>query len=510
MICEEFDDEEKLLLCDGCNSSCHTFCAGLDGVPAGQWFCFSCEENARVLEPYREPARQRTGAQQRRQGSRPGAPSAWAQVWQSVWNRINLDLDFPFDDEEPQERRTEAQRREFNEWQRRFRVAARQGGATRFRDTAGPLLDHRVPREGPVQPQPESQDELRAWNAFEKAKEIHEDSSSNRRKRKSATSSPAEPAPPAERRLKRPRTRRDRTDPILEPAGESSVMRVNTTATSASSPGADVDTGIVPSFLRSLLHEVETSPTASEHHIPPSDSHHPSAVLSPRVSSPGASPAVSNHPTPGIMTPPPQPLSPPNLTSTISPIYPRAPEFPPYSPANDSNKDVPDNDHQHHHHHDNDTPSRSRSHERKPRRRQSPDSSPLIPRSKSLSPNRLSHSHSHSCSYSHSHSHSHGHASPVAASASATASASASAVSPANLSYSTKSEIQRMVTSALKPFYRQEELSKEQYTDINRDVSRLLYDRIGDAAALENGRERKKWQDLAAREVRGAVRALRG
>ena len=66
-----------------------------------------------------------------------------------------------------------------------------------------------------------------------------------------------------------------------------------------------------------------------------------------------------------------------------------------------------------------------------------------------------------------------------------------------------------MVTTALKPLYQREELSKEQYTDINRDVSRLLYERIGDAAALENQRERKRWQDLATTEVEDAVKALK-
>ena len=470
MVCEEFGDEERLLLCDGCNGSCHTFCAGLDAVPAGQWFCYTCEENARVLEPYREPARQRTSAQQRVHGFRPAAPSAWAQVWQSVWSRINLDLDFPFDDEEPQQRRTEAQRREFNEWQRRFRVAARQGGATRFRDTAGTLLDHRGTREEPSRPQPESQDELRAWNAFEKEKEIQEGSTTNRRKRKSATSSPSEPVPPPERRLKRPRTRRDRMETTAECAAEASVMRVQTNGISAISPRADSDTGVAPSFLRTLLHEVETSPTASEHQIPPSDNYFSSAVLSPRISSPGASPAASNHPTPGAMTPPARPSSPPNLTSTISPIYPRAPEFPPYSPTNDSIATTEPR-----------LEVRSRSHDRKPRPRQSPNSSPI--RSKSLSPVR----------------HESKSASPSAAGGNANGS----------LSYSAKSEIQRMVTMALKPLYQREELSKEQYTDINRDVSRLLYERIGDAAALENQQERKRWQNMASSEVRNAVKVLK-
>jgi len=42
--CTRGDDEEKLMLCDGCNSAWHTFCLvpPLPDVPSGEWYCLSC------------------------------------------------------------------------------------------------------------------------------------------------------------------------------------------------------------------------------------------------------------------------------------------------------------------------------------------------------------------------------------------------------------------------------------------------------------------------------------
>lgn len=68
-----------------------------------------------------------------------------------------------------------------------------------------------------------------------------------------------------------------------------------------------------------------------------------------------------------------------------------------------------------------------------------------------------------------------------------------------------------MVSAALKPRYLKHEVSKDEYTDINRDVSRRLYDRVGDKgpAALADQSTREMWQKVAGDEVEGAVRALR-
>jgi hypothetical protein len=68
-----------------------------------------------------------------------------------------------------------------------------------------------------------------------------------------------------------------------------------------------------------------------------------------------------------------------------------------------------------------------------------------------------------------------------------------------------------MVTAVLKPLYMKKEVSKEEYTDINRDVSRLLYEKVGDAgaAALADHDTRDKWQRMARDEVDGAIKSLR-
>lgn len=68
-----------------------------------------------------------------------------------------------------------------------------------------------------------------------------------------------------------------------------------------------------------------------------------------------------------------------------------------------------------------------------------------------------------------------------------------------------------MVTVALKPRYLKKEVTKDEYTNINRDVSRLLYDKVGTsgAAALADHETREKWQKLAESEVEAAVKALR-
>ena len=77
-----------------------------------------------------------------------------------------------------------------------------------------------------------------------------------------------------------------------------------------------------------------------------------------------------------------------------------------------------------------------------------------------------------------------------------------------NMSYSAKEEIQRMVKIALRPRYLDKTINKDQYTDINRDVSRKMYDLVGDVSALADQAARERWQGMAADEVRKAVTSL--
>lgn len=66
-----------------------------------------------------------------------------------------------------------------------------------------------------------------------------------------------------------------------------------------------------------------------------------------------------------------------------------------------------------------------------------------------------------------------------------------------------------MVKNALGARYASKEITKDQYTDINRDVSRLLYDQVVDAADLADHDSRNRLQKLAMDEVQKAIDALK-
>ena len=77
-----------------------------------------------------------------------------------------------------------------------------------------------------------------------------------------------------------------------------------------------------------------------------------------------------------------------------------------------------------------------------------------------------------------------------------------------SISKDSKKEIQTLVTATLKPLYRRKEITSEQYTNINRDISRQLYDRVSQSGGLLDDDDRGKWREIAAKEVGVAVNAL--
>lgn len=481
MVCDEFGDASQLMYCHSCEQLSHVFCAGLDRMPSrGAWYCQSCMENGLVESAsQRRPAARGPAAWINGRSRVPRhnrAPDEWVGVWQSVWNRLQFDIEFPFEDEEQSENQSEVLRRENHEWDRRFELARQMGAGTRFRAAADNVHSRRrgsnrssrptnrsLHRDPPKTPRdPESQEEIRAWNQFEKAREQLAQDDGNTalsttstttsrrggRKRKSNDSpaSPAESEPreqQPERKLKRPRTR------LLLDNGESSstaarrsTLVSNSAPTMASSPPAQGgEASAAPGFLQSLLQEVEVDRFAEREKeiVAPQ----PRRVIVERAcspTSPGLSPVYQK--SQGMSTPPPL-----NLTRTKSPAQhdqQRSPTYSPYSPAEED----------------------------RPNRRTIPHRSAGLsspPRSKDSSPSR-----------------------------------------PA-LSYSTKAELQRMVTAVLKPIYLKKEVSKEAYTDINRDVSRLLYEKVGEAGAgaLTDQATREKWQQMASTEVQNAIEARR-
>ncbi|CAI7667246.1 unnamed protein product [Penicillium pancosmium] len=451
-ICNESDNEDVLLLCDGCDAPSHLYCVDLTEIPSGSWYCTQCdsqralgpvpETTARSVRSARRGTRRTRGQQRQMQNTSQMNSLHWARVWQSVWDHLNLDLDFPFDDDRSaqrvmqQRRRNEANQREFRAWQRRFEVAEQQGGGRRFQDAA-PLLDiqprpsrPRVPRE--PTPEPESLEEMRAWNAFERAREI-ENNPNAARKRKEPTMSPSpEPTEP-QRKLKRPRTRRPQElAAMAQQNGESSRAGSSNARTNG-----DVTTE--PSFLSSLLKEVEDASTPER-----TNSHGPSAAASvapdhgsPGPSSPSISPSSSRFSSPRLAstTPPPfprsRPISPLQLSSPVEP------SSPPFSPE----------------------VSFSGSAHSSPIKNRSPQSERESGRPRSRIPRRaLELANSRSLDTS---------------------------PTRAGPSLAVKSDIQKMVGTSLKPHYRAKTISKDQYTEINRTISRMLYERAGTAESLD-------------------------
>jgi hypothetical protein len=448
LVCGVSDDGHGAMYCDGCDRTVHIFCAGFDDAPE-VWYCETCiihMENDADLPGMASAVNRRSRARNGATGARIRGPprrrrrnndAVWARVWQEVSRRLDLDLDFPFD-EEVVDARTEEQRREFQRWQRRFEVASTNRGATqRLRGIAqGRLNPNSI-----AQPEPESQEELRAWNAFDKARESHDAPATVQRRKRKTTDSPASPREDeiAEQpQLKKPRLRRPPAAPGQPESSNAAVARRNE-----------------PTFLSSLLREVENKPSAAASPATSDQAHgqFPGLLHNP---SPARSPASSDCGTPhAVSTPPPhRPLSPP-LSSTVLPVTsPLAATFSPFSPAgNGDSAKQPDDLH------------------RRGRRRR-------------------------------------GHSDPKDQYESAPEDRASSQSPSRNLSYSAKEELQRMVKLALGSRYRDKEITKDQYIDINKGVSRKLYDLVRDASALADQEQREKWQTVANEEVRKAVSAL--
>lgn len=489
-ICREDDNEDVLMYCDSCNKLYHTYCVDLQEVPIAHWFCEQCRELRHQHQtpgygyhsqgPYRPSSRRTRGQQRRYRNQQNPEEQQWASVWQSVWDRINFDLDDPFDEDDSaatairrQRAREDSDRREYQAWQRRAQIAELQGGANRFRDTARALLESRSGRAAyqPTSPEPETVDEIRAWRAFESAVGSDGRSSNNRKKRKSATASPVEPEPvQREGRLKRPRLRQlqdlaDGSDVAGEPsvaprppaASSSSVQRQRTDASNSG-----------PSFLQSLLKEVEMSPVPGQRNggygqpqlatINP-----PTEYSSPRPSSPELSPVASNAPTPryNSITPPPlscqRPISPTGQTPNLQPVHAQNSPDPAPSDASDS-----------------DAEKRGRS---RGLPKNSPPSSRVPEAYRRPSPTGRARSNESSPTRS-------------------------------QLSYNAKKDVQKMVSTALKPHYMNQSISKDEFTSINRDVSRMLYDRVGNFEALDID-SRLKWGRVAGDEVTRAIGRLK-
>jgi hypothetical protein len=422
----------------------------------------SAQGNRRTATGRTHPRTQASVRQTRRRARNDQWAGAWGAIGNRIHNAIGFDLDFSDDDANMASYRTHSHRtaeeqREFQQWQQRLNIASRQGARDVFR-RAAPILRDPTPVEAPEVAQ--------SWSALERAQETPVESPrSRKRKSRSVTASPAErlEAQEPERKLKRPRTRR-----ILDAPGPSSVAtpvasssRSNHGSSRRESPSSArpmQESNGEPSFLAQLLKEVETA--TSDDDAPRTTFTTtltiPNRVTSPLdISSPAASPSPtsSGYHSPRAMstTPPPhnskRPGSPLPLSSRIEPIYPPA-----------------------------DYLSRSASHTPKPNRDNSPTIELRQPRPRRQLQTPLPRSEE---------------TSPVRASMSAEA----------------KDGINKIVKYALQPHWKAAEITKEQYADINREISRKLYEIVADRNIADEN-NKCTLEKMATTEVALAVKSL--
>lgn len=62
LLCRKGDNDEYLLLCDGCDRGCHMYCLRpkVTQVPEGDWFCPTCSSK---VSPHTHISPWRTGVE---------------------------------------------------------------------------------------------------------------------------------------------------------------------------------------------------------------------------------------------------------------------------------------------------------------------------------------------------------------------------------------------------------------------------------------------------------------
>ncbi len=66
VVCAGADNEDRLLLCDGCDQASHTYCVGLTSVPDDAWYCQQCSLLVDTDSPLIEGHRRGLGRGRRR------------------------------------------------------------------------------------------------------------------------------------------------------------------------------------------------------------------------------------------------------------------------------------------------------------------------------------------------------------------------------------------------------------------------------------------------------------
>lgn len=75
------------------------------------------------------------------------------------------------------------------------------------------------------------------------------------------------------------------------------------------------------------------------------------------------------------------------------------------------------------------------------------------------------------------------------------------------MTHEEKKNINEIVKSALRPHWRAQKLTTDQYATINRDISRKLYDEVKGASSLDT-ESRRVWEKRATQAVAQAMAEL--
>lgn len=516
-VCIRGENLDDLLICDDCDRSFHTYCLGLDSIPSGAtWYCPECCERhraGRLTSGLYAPARSRTRQALRfGRGTRTvGAVRRLQQqthydtlrredrAWRNAWQHLDSDLEFLNDDNTASvslaEEQLRSQRaRQAARMMRRREVAAAQtdGGPNAFDQQLAWMTPTSRPRTFPHSQQPISEEERSAWRMFDIAEGIEK--SPKKRSRRSSRELTRSPISEVEKpRRKRPRTRRD--SQLLDGNNKNVEFLSASAAPGTEDPGNTGSTA-PESYLGSILESIAKSTETTLPDPPPAGlwgidlskmrplSPEPSNAASPRsrpISPVGTSPFSPTSPprsrphspvqTGQIPLPPSSPTQRTPIVSYIQSPPARASGLslssPPTSRANSpvqqqqqcpsyssSDREEPGSD-------DNrggassssDTDSRSNKKERYHRQRQQGEGN-------------------HS-----------------------------------SITAQDKADIAEIVRSVLQPFY-PEKLSKDDFTAINKSVSRKLYQLVEVDKGYDVATEKERWMKVAEEEVMNAVECL--
>lgn len=324
--CHVGDDGLELLLCDECDSCWHIHCAGLQEVPAGDWFCHPCIQrrvrqlvgsSGRLPRAQRESpatARRSRPRESRRQQRRPwDVPANFSYLRRAVYSRTEIDLDDPDGDDEDvlvanrrQSRSTHQSPQRDSERRRRGFETDRVSGRSinRARETRAALTAAaqaqraRDEEQAAREAEQKSRDAEEAWQNLERAQNIDDDALGTR-KRKSPGDSHVGVLREEEERgrtFKRPTTRRSREMIASSNFAVPGPLRTSARAPMAiAAPPANQGRrqqakGPAPDVLRSLLQEVESTEIAEPpvpHNAipepgPPQPQNNSSSVLRPQ------------------------------------------------------------------------------------------------------------------------------------------------------------------------------------------------------------------------------------